>query len=185
MQSYKIAHSSKTNASGFINILAAGEKFYSYTRGNNKKIHIRDFTDKNVLKSVKLTCGIIFFVISSDGKDLCVLASPSSMQDSPKIVKLFIYEMETATLKREFESLSGHLITTVFHCSIFDGPSGPEVVWPTMMEVNFWNIVTGEQRIALRSVRLCCNKYRSSHQRYSIKNGVLRNFTKFTGKHLC
>ena len=185
MQSYKIAHSSKTNASGFINILAAGEKFYSYTRGNNKKIHIRDFTDKNVLKSVKLTCGIIFFVISSDGKDLCVLASPSSMQDSPKIVKLFIYEMETATLKREFESHSGHLITTVFHCSIFDGPSGPEVVWPTMMEVNFWNIVTGEQRIALRSVRLCCNKYRSSHQRYSIKNGVLRNFTKFTGKHLC
>ena len=185
MQSYKIAHSSKTNASGFINILAAGEKFYSYTRGNNKKIHIRDFTDKNVLKSIKLTCGIIFFVISSDGKDLCVLASPSSMQDSPKIVKLFIYEMETATLKREFESHSGHLITTVFHCSIFDGPSGPKVVWPTMMEVNFWNIVTGEQRIALRSVRLCCNKYRSSHQRYSIKNGVLRNFTKFTGKHLC
>ena len=185
MQSYKIAHSSKTNASGFINILAAGEKFYSYTRGNNKKINIRDFTDKNVLKSIKLTCGIIFFVISFDGKDLCVLASPSSMQDSPKIVKLFIYEMETATLKREFESHSGHLITTVFHCSIFDGPSGPEVVWPTMMEVNFWNIVTGEQRIALRSVRLCCNKYRSSHQRYSIKNGVLRNFTKFTGKHLC
>ena len=27
--------------------------------------------------------------------------------------------------------------------------------------------------------------YRSNHQRCSIKNGVLRNFTKFTGKHLC
>ena len=26
---------------------------------------------------------------------------------------------------------------------------------------------------------------RSSHQRCSIKKGVLRNFTKFTGKHLC
>ena len=26
---------------------------------------------------------------------------------------------------------------------------------------------------------------RSSHQRYSVKNGVLRNFTKFTGKYLC
>ena len=96
----------------------------------------------------------MFFIISSDGKDLCVLASPSDMQDSPKIVKLFIYEMETATLKREFESHSGHFIITVFHSSIFDGPSGPEVVWPTMMEVNYWNIVTGEQRVALRSVRL-------------------------------
>ena len=67
--------------------------------------------------------------------------------------------METANLKREFESHSGHLVITVFHCSIFDGPSGPEVVWPTMMEVNYWNIVTGEQRVALTSVRLCCNKY--------------------------
>ena len=31
------------------------------------------------------------------------------------------------------------------------------------------------------------NEYisRSSHQRCSIKKGVLRNFAKFTGKHLC
>ena len=28
-------------------------------------------------------------------------------------------------------------------------------------------------------------KSRNSHQRCSIKTGVLRNFTKFTGKHLC
>ena len=27
--------------------------------------------------------------------------------------------------------------------------------------------------------------FRSSHQRCSIKKGILRNFTKFTGKHLC
>ena len=25
----------------------------------------------------------------------------------------------------------------------------------------------------------------SSHRRYSMKKGVLKNFTKFTGKHLC
>ena len=28
-------------------------------------------------------------------------------------------------------------------------------------------------------------KYRSSHQRCSVKKGVLRKLTKFTGKHLC
>ena len=28
-------------------------------------------------------------------------------------------------------------------------------------------------------------EYRSSHRRYSVKKGVLRNFAKFTGKHLC
>ena len=27
--------------------------------------------------------------------------------------------------------------------------------------------------------------FRSSHLRYSVKKGVLRNFAKFTGKHLC
>ena len=27
--------------------------------------------------------------------------------------------------------------------------------------------------------------YRSSHQRGSVRKSVLRNFTKFTGKHLC
>ena len=26
---------------------------------------------------------------------------------------------------------------------------------------------------------------RSSHQRYSVRKGVLRNFAKFTGEHLC
>ena len=29
------------------------------------------------------------------------------------------------------------------------------------------------------------SKNRSSHQRCSMEKGVLRNFTKFTGKHLC
>ena len=28
-------------------------------------------------------------------------------------------------------------------------------------------------------------KYRNSHQRYSMKKGILRNFAKFTGKDLC
>ena len=32
---------------------------------------------------------------------------------------------------------------------------------------------------------ICFLLCRSSHQRSSIKKGVLRNFTKFTGKHLC
>ena len=38
----------------------------------------------------------------------------------------------------------------------------------------------------LNTVNGCLlNMVRSSHQRCSIKNGVLRNFAKFTGKHLC
>ena len=29
------------------------------------------------------------------------------------------------------------------------------------------------------------SKFRSTHQRCSVREGVLRNFAKFTGKHLC
>ena len=35
------------------------------------------------------------------------------------------------------------------------------------------------------SMYLNLSYFRSSHQRCSMKKGVLRNFTKFTGKHLC
>ena len=30
-----------------------------------------------------------------------------------------------------------------------------------------------------------CSKFRSSHQKCPLRKGVPRNFTKFTGKHLC
>ena len=33
--------------------------------------------------------------------------------------------------------------------------------------------------------KLCAQLFRSSHQRCFIIKGVLRNFAKFTGKHLC
>ena len=35
------------------------------------------------------------------------------------------------------------------------------------------------------SKKKCFTNNRSSHQRCSMKKGVLKNFTKFTGKHLC
>ena len=35
------------------------------------------------------------------------------------------------------------------------------------------------------SLSFCLKINRSSHQRYSARKGVLRNFTKFTEKHLC
>ena len=44
------------------------------------------------------------------------------------------------------------------------------------------NIQNWRERVASRR---CENNYRCSHQRCSIKEAVLRIFTKFTGKHLC
>ena len=44
-----------------------------------------------------------------------------------------------------------------------------------------WHII----RLCKINIKLNIKKNRSSHQRCSIRKGVLRNFSKFTGKHLC
>ena len=38
---------------------------------------------------------------------------------------------------------------------------------------------------AVKSIQCQIHKLRSSHPEVFFKNGILRNFTKFTGKHLC
>ena len=52
-------------------------------------------------------------------------------------------------------------------------------------EKDFAMAVQPAARIKFQIIETDLEKTRSSHQRYSIKKGVLRNFTKFTGKHLC
>ena len=37
----------------------------------------------------------------------------------------------------------------------------------------------------INQIKFICKHVKSSHQRRSLKKSVLRNFTKFTGKHLC
>ena len=44
-------------------------------------------------------------------------------------------------------------------------------------DTRFREAVPIEKRVAIA--------FRSSHQRCSMKKGILKNFTKFTGKHLC
>ena len=38
--------------------------------------------------------------------------------------------------------------------------------------------------VTTTKIELLCF-FRSSHRRFSVRKGILRNFTKFTGKHLC
>ena len=52
------------------------------------------------------------------------------------------------------------------------------------------HVITSEQASAQGSTRASGlmnvrNSIRNSHWRYSVRNGVLRNFAKFTRKHLC
>ena len=76
-----------------------------------------------------------------------------------------------------------HHTGTCFIFSIFVSMSWPSSIYV----VSMWSIfifslifITINHTISLKQTH-----FRSSHQRCSIKKGVLKNFSKFTGKHLC
>ena len=67
-----------------------------------------------------------------------------------------------------------------------------QVCW-TSRDCSFWNIIS-LLKIILNSLQKIFHNsipwnhaeiFRSSHQRCSIKKSIVRNFAKFTGKHLC
>ena len=47
------------------------------------------------------------------------------------------------------------------------------------------NATSARMFTALKRFKVCLRNCRSSHQRCSLRKGVIRNFAKFTGKHLC
>ena len=54
------------------------------------------------------------------------------------------------------------------------------------LKPNYWsNTLQPLNLYRLINTSSCFVKFRISHQRCSVRKSVLRNFTKFTGKHLC
>ena len=58
--------------------------------------------------------------------------------------------------------------------------SSPEI---TLNEVKHKQCLTAN--VLLHLIHFNTQRYRSRHRRCSLRKGVLRNFAKFTGKHLC
>ena len=60
------------------------------------------------------------------------------------------------------------------------------MLWTEYTNIENSNVLTKNKKTGnLKIVLEFLVTFRSSHQRCSVKKGVLRNFTKFTGKHLC
>ena len=59
----------------------------------------------------------------------------------------------------------------------------PSTIWPIYLPHFLYFIIICKSAKDQKFITVWY--YRSSHQRCSVKKGVLRNFAKFTGKHLC
>ena len=57
-------------------------------------------------------------------------------------------------------------------------------LWKVKLRADLWATMYLSFFYPTQWVDNCDKSYRSSHQRCSVKKGVLRNFKKFTGKHL-
>ena len=69
----------------------------------------------------------------------------------------------------------------------------PKIIERHLQWIDFWKVkklwvkctLTLIKNIDITPLTFAIFLFRSSHRRCSIKNCVLRNFSKFTGKHLC
>ena len=72
------------------------------------------------------------------------------------------------------------------YCEVFKNSYFEEHLWTLLLRVSLFMLVwTFSYMNKKRNKLLRKWRSRSSHRRCSVRKGVLRNFSKFTGKHMC
>ena len=72
------------------------------------------------------------------------------------------------------------------YCEVFKNSYFEEHLWTLLLRVSLFMLVwTFSDMNKKRNKLLRKWRSRSSHRRCSVRKGVLRNFSKFTGKHMC
>ena len=67
-------------------------------------------------------------------------------------VVLTVWDTSSWNVEKETESKFDAMIIMVYDMSIVKLAKGWEVIWPVMFQINFWNLNTGVERVALKSV---------------------------------
>ena len=67
-------------------------------------------------------------------------------------VFLVVWDASSWTIEKETESKFDAIRTGVHDMSIVELENGWEVVWPVIFQINFWNLNSGVERVALKSV---------------------------------
>ena len=67
-------------------------------------------------------------------------------------VFLIVWDTSSWAIEKETESKFDAMVISVHDMSIVKLEKGWEVVWPVIFQINFWNLNTGVERVALKSV---------------------------------
>ena len=64
-----------------------------------------------------------------------------------------IWDTSTWKVKKEQKTTVHPNYLTVYDMTITKTKDGLMLIWPELYEINFWNLETGEEKVAFRSVR--------------------------------
>ena len=143
----------KANKTGFQDLTDASNITFAYTRGDAKQIIVRDFTKvKKVVLKIPYT--LVVFCYTPDGGQIVAIACPDkdNYSVSYKTMILYFFDVETGDVARKIEGKDSHTVVMAYDACASLTPRGLELVWATLMQINFWNLDTGEERVALKSV---------------------------------
>ena len=93
------------------------------------------------------------FVFTPDGSQIVAITSPDPNTVAFKRAFLYIYNPSSGELIKEIEGKDSHTVLMCYHASIYQSSAGLELIWTTLMQVNFWNLETGEERTTLKQVK--------------------------------
>ena len=71
-------------------------------------------------------------------------------------VHLVIYDTSSWSVTKDSKSKFDAMIINIYDMALCNLKKGWELIWPTMFQINFWNINTGVERVALKSVSFDC-----------------------------
>lgn len=140
------------SSTGYTDTISGGGNYYGYTRGKNTELTIRKADDQSYVKKLKVPYGLMYFIFDERGSELVTLGTNSSLQEQYKEVHLVIWDTSSWNIAKDSKSTFDTMIITVYHMSLVKMKFGWELIWPVLFQINFWNLNTGVERVALKSV---------------------------------
>ena len=118
---------------------------------------MRSYTDEKYKNILKVPDPMVVFCYHPDGQQIIAITCPDKDKHTVpyKKVKLLFFDVASGNVIKTIKGLESHTVLVAYHaCACLSPTRGVELIWATLMQVNFWNLETGEERIAFKSVSL-------------------------------
>lgn len=151
----KYAEKAEVDSTGFQDVIETATTTYAYTRGVTTKIILRSYVDEKYKNILEVPDPMIVFCYHPDGCQIIAITCPDKDNYTVpyKKVKLLFLDVVTGNVTKTIQGLNSHTVLVAYHaCACLSPTRGVELIWATLMQINFWNLETGEERIAFKSV---------------------------------